>query len=235
MYGVDTYIVYAIHKDTKYVFEEWLKMSVNSTQIINILNRIKEVIESEKLYLSELDAAIGDGDHGLNMSKGFNELVEKIKEDQQEPISNILKKSGMALISNVGGASGPLYGTAFMKAATVVEGKSQIDIHDFINMIEEALNGIKARGKSESGEKTMIDSIQPALEALKQSVNNDLVDDALKSMVEAAKEGVEYTKTIIATKGRASYLGERSIGHQDPGATSSYIILKTIYEEVSKL
>ena len=81
----------------------------------------------------------------------------------------------------------------------------------------------------------MIDSIQPALEALKQSVNNDLVDDALKSMVEAAKEGVEYTKTIIATKGRASYLGERSIGHQDPGATSSYIILKTIYEEVSKL
>lgn len=210
-------------------------MSVNSTQIINILNRIKEVIESEKLYLSELDAAIGDGDHGLNMSKGFNALVEKIKEDQQEPISNILKKSGMALVSNVGGASGPLYGTAFMKAATAVEGKSQIDIHDFINMIEEALNGIKARGKSESGEKTMIDSIQPALEALKQSVNNDLASDALKNMVEAAKEGVEHTKTIIATKGRASYLGERSIGHQDPGATSSYIILKTIYEEVSKL
>ena len=99
-------------------------------------------------------------------------------------------------------------------------------------MIEEALNGIKARGKSESGEKTMIDSIQPALEALKQSVNNDLVDDALKSMVEAAKEGVEYTKTIIATKGRASYLGERSIGTIDPGSYSSYLILKTIYNEI---
>lgn len=211
-------------------------MSINGTQLIQILNKISEVLDENKSYLTELDAVIGDGDHGLNMSKGFTAVKEKLKDDDGKNIGDTLKKTGMALVSNVGGASGPLYGTAFMKAATVVIGKESIDIDDFIKMLEEALSGVKMRGKGEFGDKTMIDAIEPALEALKGSVASGLSSvEVLEKAKAAAFEGVENTKKIIAKKGRASYLGERSIGHQDAGATSSYIILNTIYEEVSKM
>jgi dihydroxyacetone kinase-like protein len=210
-------------------------MSISGTQVIQILNKIGEVIDENKAFLTELDAAIGDGDHGLNMSKGFSAVKEKIKDDSGSNIGDILKKTGMALVSNVGGAAGPLYGTAFMKAAAAVNGKDSVDISDFVRILEEALAGVKMRGKAELGEKTMIDAIEPALEALKTSVTSGLgTIEALEKAKDAALEGVEHTKKIIATKGRASYLGERSIGHQDAGATSSYLILNTIYEEVSK-
>ncbi len=211
-------------------------MSVNGKQLIQILNRISEVIDENKKYLTELDAVIGDGDHGLNMNKGFMAVKEKLKDDAGNNIGDILKKTGMALVSNVGGASGPLYGTAFMKAATAVNGKESIDIKDFIKMLEEALAGVKMRGKGELGDKTMIDAIEPALEAIKSSVDSGI--DTIKILEKAknaAFQGVEDTKKIIAKKGRASYLGERSIGHQDAGATSSYLIFNTIYEEVSKM
>jgi dihydroxyacetone kinase-like protein len=208
-------------------------MSLTGRQVIQILNKIGDVLEENKQYLSELDAAIGDGDHGINMSKGFNAVKEKIKDDNGENIGDTLKKTGMALVSNVGGASGPLYGTAFMKAAMEVNGKSSIDISDFMKMLEAALAGIKMRGKAVKGEKTMIDAIEPAIDEGKSALDQGLSTlETLKKMKESALNGVEYTKTIIATKGRASYLGERSIGHQDAGATSSYIILNTIYEEV---
>lgn len=211
-------------------------MSISGAQVIEILNKIGEVIDENKAYLTELDAAIGDGDHGLNMSKGFTAVKEKIKDDNGSNIGDTLKKTGMALVSNVGGAAGPLYGTAFMKAAAPVNGKESIDINDFIKMIEEALAGIKMRGKGVLGEKTMIDAIEPALESLKSSMaSGSGAVEALQKAKEAAFDGVEHTKKIIATKGRASYLGERSIGHQDAGATSSYLILNTIYEEVSKI
>lgn len=211
-------------------------MSINGVQLIQILNKISEVMDENKAYLTELDATIGDGDHGLNMSKGFTAVKEKLKDDNGSNIGDTLKKTGMALVSNVGGASGPLYGTAFMKAATPVIGKERVDINDFIKMLEEALAGIKMRGKGELGDKTMIDAIEPALEALKSSVASGLSPiEALEKAKSAAFEGVENTKKIIAKKGRASYLGERSIGHQDAGATSSYIILNTVYEEVSKM
>ena len=206
-------------------------MAINGDKLINILTNIKEKIEKNKAYLSELDATIGDGDHGINMSKGFNAVVEKLKDDKGEDVSLILKKTGMALVSTVGGASGPLYGTAFMKAAMAVNGKNEIDIIDFKNILDEALEGIKMRGKASLGEKTMIDAIAPALEALKSGIKNDLETlEILKNMKDEAFKGVEYTKTIIATKGRASYVGERSLGHQDAGATSSYLIFETIYE-----
>lgn len=211
-------------------------MAINGLQIIEILNKISEVMDENKLYLSELDASIGDGDHGLNMSKGFQAVKEKIKDEDGSNIADILKKSGMALVSNVGGASGPLYGTAFMKAAAPVNGKESVDINDFEKMLEEALAGIKMRGKGEKEEKTMIDAIEPAIEALKESIEKGVdAVEALKNMKEAALKGVEHTKEIVAKKGRASYLGERSIGHQDAGATSSYYILNTIYEEVKKI
>lgn len=211
-------------------------MSLTGKQVIDILGKISEKIEENKEYLTELDASIGDGDHGLNMTKGFKAVVDKLKDDDGSNIGNILKKAGMALVSNVGGASGPLYGTAFMKAGAKLNGKSQIDINDFLEALKEALTGIKMRGKADIDDKTMIDTLVPAIDVLEKALNegkNDL--DILKDVKDAAFKGVEHTKEIIAKKGRASYLGERSIGHQDPGATSCALILESIYEEVKKL
>ena len=211
-------------------------MSISGLQVISILNKIASVIEENKSYLCELDAAIGDGDHGINMNKGFIAVKDKLKDNNGVDIGEILKKTGMALVSNVGGASGPLYGTAFMKAAGEVNGKKDIDIEDFIKILEAALGGVMMRGKAEIGEKTMIDAIAPAIDVMKESLKAGLSSvDILKASKDAAFKGVEYTKTIIATKGRASYLGERSIGHQDAGATSSYLILNTIYEQVKEI
>lgn len=206
-------------------------MSVSGEKVIDILSRISNKMDENKAFLSELDAAIGDGDHGLNMSRGFAAVVEKIKDEDGNDIGSILKKTGMALVSNVGGASGPLYGTAFMKAGAAIGGKSEITVADFIVILEAALEGVKMRGKGQLGDKTMIDAIEPALEALKSAVDSNMNSlESLNMAKEAAYKGVEYTKEIIAKKGRASYLGERSIGHQDAGATSSYIIFETIYE-----
>lgn len=208
---------------------------VTVKQVKDILIKVEKVIEENKLYLSELDAAIGDGDHGLNMNKGFKAVIEKIKDLPEDDLGNILKNSGMALVSNVGGASGPLYGTAFMKAAMVVNKKSEMDINDFAKVLEEALGGIKMRGKGQEGEKTMIDTLSPAIEAGNKSIEeNKSVKEVLLEIKEAAKNGMEHTKDIVATKGRASYVGERSIGHIDAGATSMYLILNTIVEELTK-
>lgn len=206
---------------------------MNGKKVIEVINKIYEVLDKNKAYLTELDATIGDGDHGLNMSRGFSAVVEKLKDESGDNIGDVFKKTGMALVSNVGGASGPLYGTAFMKGAMAVNGKSDMDIHDFLNVLKSALDGVKQRGKGTEGEKTMIDALSPAVKAIEESINNgDDVVTVLEKAKDAALQGVEFTKTIVATKGRASYLGERSIGHQDAGATSCFYILETIYEEV---
>lgn len=205
-------------------------MEIGANEVKEIIINIAKVIEENREFLTELDANIGDADHGINMSKGFKAVVKKLSETNTESISEILKMTGMTLIANVGGASGPLYGTAFMKASTTIDKKS-MDIYDLINIIKAALEGIKFRGKSKAGEKTMIDTIEPALNALMKSKDDGLSDkEALENMKDEALKGVEYTKTIIATKGRAAYLGERSIGHQDPGAASSYLMLNEIYK-----
>lgn len=205
-------------------------MKIGVNEVKEIIINIAKVIEKNKEFLTELDANIGDADHGINMSKGFKAVVKKLSETNTGSISEILKMTGMTLISNVGGASGPLYGTAFMKASTAID-KEFIDIYDFIDILKAALEGIKFRGKSKVGEKTMIDTMEPALNALIKSKDDGLSDkEALENMKDQALKGVEYTKTIIATKGRAAYLGERSIGHQDPGAASSYLMLNEIYK-----
>jgi dihydroxyacetone kinase-like protein len=134
----------------------------------------------------------------------------------------------------VGGASGPLYGTAFMRAGQVVQGKNELSEEDIVKVFEAALDGIKQRGKAEAGDKTMIDSIEPAYKALKESLENNIaLPEALNRAANAAKEGMEYTKNISARKGRASYLGERSIGHLDPGATSAYLMIKSFSDVVN--
>ena len=171
------------------------RMSITGLQIISILNKIASVIEENKLYLSELDAVIGDGDHGINMNKGFNAVVTKLKDDDGLDIGVILKKTGMALVSNIGGAAGPLYGTAFMKAAAAINGKSDIDINDYIKILEAALGGVMMRGKAQRGEKTMIDAIAPAIDVMKKAEDAGQTSlDILKASKDARSE--EHTSEL---------------------------------------
>ncbi len=206
---------------------------VNSRELIQILTEINKKLAENKEYLTQLDSAIGDADHGINMSKGFKAVVDRISQMQDKDCGSILKTTGMTLVSTVGGASGPLYGTAFMRAGQVVGSKTELNFDDFVSLLEAALEGIKLRGKAQKGEKTIVDSLEPAVEAIKEHKKQGEAI-ALKRAVEAAKEGMEYTKKIIARKGRASYLGERSLGHQDPGATSCYLMLKTMVDWITE-
>ena len=192
------------------------------------LSRIGKSIIDSKDFLTELDREIGDSDHGINMARGFNAVSEKL--DPEAPdIGASLKKAGMTLLSTVGGASGPLYGTAYMEAGKLLAGKTELSPSDFEQALKAAIAGIQKRGHAVKGEKTMLDALIPASEALSLKLSEGAgITEALDAACDAAREGVEFTKTIIATKGRASYLGERSIGHQDPGATSAALTLEAI-------
>ncbi len=204
----------------------------DSAKVLHILTKMKEAIDENAQFLTDLDAAIGDNDHGINMARGFAKVETDLPGLAGKDIGAILKKVGMDLVSTVGGSSGPLYGTAFMKAGGKVAGKNEIGMEDFLAMMDEGIGGVQLRGKAVRGEKTMLDAMIPADEAMKEAFSAGLsVKEVLDAGVKAAEEGVEYTKTIIATKGRASYLGERSIGHQDPGATSFTVLLQAIAAE----
>ena len=198
-------------------------------KVLDIIKKIDETIEENMHFLTELDNVIGDGDHGINMARGFKAVRETLPTLDGKDIGTILNTVGMKLLSTVGGASGPLYGTFFMKAGKVMKGKMEMDMNDFLAVLDEGIQGVQKRGKAVVGEKTMIDAMIPAYDAIKASFEADGdVKKAFDAGVAAAEEGIEYTKTIIATKGRASYLGERSIGHQDPGATSFTLMLKDV-------
>ena len=196
---------------------------ISTKQLIEMIGRMSAVIQENKDFLTELDMPIGDSDHGINLARGFAAVEAKLPTVAEKDVGTILKTVGMTLVSTVGGASGPLYGTAFMKAGMKVMGKMEIGMDDFLVMLQEAVDGIKMRGKSTTGEQTMLDAMVPALEAMK-------AEGTLAAGLAAAKDGVEKTKDMIATKGRASYLGERSLGHQDAGATSFTLILGVIAE-----
>ena len=206
---------------------------MDNKKILAIISAIAKKIEAEKDFLTQLDNKIGDGDHGINLARGFKSVEEKLPTFADKDIGAILKGVGMQLVSTVGGASGPLYGTAFMKAGNVCKGKMELTDAELVAALEAAIGGIKMRGKAVEGEKTMLDALCPAYKALKENLDGgkNLID-ALTEAVDAAAKGVEYTKTIIATKGRASYLKERSLGHQDPGATSSLYMLQTALEAI---
>jgi len=204
-------------------------MSVNTDKVRSIIGDIAVVIEEQKQYLSDLDQAIGDGDHGFNMARGFAVVTQKLKDAPGADIGEVLKTVAMALISNVGGASGPLYGTLFLKAAGAAKGLTEIDLPKFIPILKEGILGVQARGKAELGDKTMIDVLIPVLECLeKDSAAGLSGKEAFANAEKVASDSMEKTKDILAKKGRASYLGERSIGHIDPGATSSYLMVSTI-------
>lgn len=209
--------------------------AITQTQITDWLISIAQIMKDNKEYLTELDSAIGDADHGFNMERGFNKVLEKINDGSiNGDIGSILKNTGMALISSVGGASGPLYGTFFMQAGTVLSLKNKLSLEDLRNGIANGVQGIKSRGRASVGEKTMIDVLEPVVESLNKSVETkDSVEVALSKVVEVAETGMKSTIGLIAQKGRASYLGARSIGHQDAGATSSYLILKALKDIIT--
>jgi dihydroxyacetone kinase-like protein len=190
-----------------------------------------EVIEENKKHLTKLDSPIGDADHGINMNRGFQTVLKKVSSAEDKDAGTILKTAGMALVSSVGGAGGPLYGTAFMQAGMAVSGKYELEGEDILNALSSALDGVVMRGKASPGDKTMVDAITPAVDAMEEALDNGADTlEALEAAAEAAKQGMKNTIPMLAKKGRASYLGERSIGHQDPGATSSYLLINTMVE-----
>ncbi len=206
-------------------------MPIQRDDILEWIKAVAQELSNQSAYLTELDSAIGDADHGVNMDRGFKAILNKMPELSDKDIGTIFKTMGMTLLSTVGGASGPLYGTLFLQAGMKTAGKMEMTLADWVEALEAGLNGVIMRGKAELQDKTMVDALTPAVAALKESLQNgQSLCNALELSAEAARKGMESTIPLVARKGRASYLGERSAGHQDPGATSSYLILKTAAE-----
>lgn len=206
-------------------------MQITAPYMIRFIERLAATIKEERDYLTELDAAIGDADHGVNLDRGFSAVLTKLPTVADKSIGTILKLVGTTLVSTVGGASGPLYGTAFLRAGISIGERFEIGPVDLIAALEAALDGIQSRGKSTRGEKTMIDALGPGIDALKaaHTAGDDFLS-VLHKGVDACKSGMLATVPMQATKGRASYLAERSIGHQDPGATSAFLMLKALVD-----
>lgn len=206
---------------------------MNQEQILRWLQRFATTIDKNKEYLTQLDAAIGDADHGINMERGLKKLQAQLPALEDKDIGTTLKSASMTMISSIGGASGPLYGTFFLRASTAIAGKHELDEHDMLTLLQAGLQGIVERGKTQLGDKTMVDALYPAVLAFAQAVQDGkLMQEAMQLTVAACEQGMISTKAMQAKKGRASYLGDRSIGHQDPGATSLYLMLKSLYESV---
>ncbi len=184
-------------------------------------------VHENAALLTDLDAAIGDADHGSNMDRGMKAAVVAIDDGSFETADALLKKVGMTLVSTVGGASGPLYGTFFLRCGTALTDVSDIDAPAFGAALRAGVEGVIGRGKAELEDKTMVDAWLPALDAYDQAVEGGAsIADALRAAADAAAEGRDATIPLIARKGRASYLGERSRDHQDPGATSTTLLLE---------
>ena len=204
-------------------------MSLSRTQIVDWLYRCGDIFTKESDFLTGLDREIGDADHGLNMHRGFSKVVEKLPSIADKDIGFILKNTGMVLLSSVGGASGPLFGTFFIRAAQVTQAHQSLTLEELYQMIRDGAEGVISRGKAEPGDKTMCDVWLPVVESLRQSCEQKLsVQAALEAASQQAEVAAQSTITMQARKGRASYLGERSIGHQDPGATSVLFMVQML-------
>ena len=208
--------------------------TISTTQMHNALETMCDTIEAEKDYLSELDGAIGDGDHGVNMAKCFREVKKKLAESTAADMNALFNDVGMVVLNSVGGAMGALYGTFFLKMAQESAGKSELGLNDLVSMLQTAEQGILDIGKASPGDKTLIDTLSPAVRALEQSARDGLaLPEALGNFEQAAQQGMESTKDMLAKMGRASRLGERTIGHQDAGATSCYFILHSLASAIA--
>ncbi len=200
---------------------------MNATEATrDLVKAMAAAMEEHRRHLTQLDSAIGDGDHGNNMHRGFQAALERLEAANPETPSDTLKAVSTALISKVGGAAGPLYGTAFLRASTALSGKEEVSPEDVVGALDAAVAGVKQRGKAEAGDKTMVDALEPAAEAAKEAASSGKsAGEVLRAAAEAAGEGAEATVPLTAKKGRASYLGARAAGHIDPGARSSYLLL----------
>ncbi|HET7049200.1 MAG TPA: dihydroxyacetone kinase subunit DhaL [Solirubrobacteraceae bacterium] len=199
-------------------------MAVNRDTVQDWMQRFAASMQEHRQELVALDTAIGDGDHGTNMDRGMRKAVEKLESQEQADAGAVLKTVAMALISNVGGAAGPLYGTLLLKMGTALAGKEDIDLATYTEAWREGIQGVQARGKAELGDKTMLDALVPGVEALEKAPD---LDSGLREAASAAESGMRDTIPLVARKGRASYLGERSQDHQDPGATSTFYLYQT--------
>ncbi len=206
-------------------------MSIGVPEVVGWLRVYADTIAEHKVELTELDSAIGDADHGTNMDRGMRAVIAKLDGAAPADVGAVLKTAGMTLISTVGGSGGPLYGTLFMQAGNALAGVTELTGEVLAGALEAGVAGVGKIGKSTTGEKTMLDALVPATEAFRGAVDGGAsLGDALAAAADAARQGMEATIPMLATKGRASYLGERSIGHQDPGATSSHLLLRTLAE-----
>jgi phosphoenolpyruvate---glycerone phosphotransferase subunit DhaL len=207
---------------------EAVGVSVPYAQVLGWVETFSATVTENKEYLTRLDSAIGDADHGINMDRGMTAVNAKLDGLEGDDIGAMLKTVGMTLVSTVGGAGGPLYGTLFLQMGMATAGKTELEPEDWAAALDAAVKGVEMRGKAEPGDKTMIDALIPARDAYSAALAEGAsFEDALRRSAKAAEEGMEATTPLVAKKGRASYLGERSAGHQDPGATSSYLLVKT--------
>jgi phosphoenolpyruvate---glycerone phosphotransferase subunit DhaL len=193
---------------------------------LEVIRAMAAAVEEQRRYLTKLDSEIGDGDHGNNMHRGFQAALERLDGTTASSPADVLKAVSMALVSKVGGATGPLYGTAFLRASAALGDREELSGADVAQALEAALGGIKQRGRAEVGDKTIVDALEPAVEAARDAAADGDAAKVLRAAAEAAAKGAESTVPLTARKGRASYLGPRAQGHQDPGATSTYYLLE---------
>jgi phosphoenolpyruvate---glycerone phosphotransferase subunit DhaL len=203
-------------------------------QLAGWLQRFRDLVINHKTVLTELDSAIGDADHGINMARGMTSVIDKLDGDQPSQVNDLFKTVAMALVSSVGGASGPLYGTFFLRFAGAAGPVIELDAHALDAALRAGLTGIVERGKAQAGDKTMVDALWPALDAMEAVINTggDLAI-AVAAARDAAAAGRDETVPMVARKGRASYLGERSVGHMDPGAASMSLLFDALAEEIA--
>ncbi|MDT2661293.1 dihydroxyacetone kinase subunit DhaL [Enterococcus hulanensis] len=212
------------------------EMTFDKQYFANCLAEMARLTEENRDYWTKLDSDIGDGDHGINLSIGFRAVTSNLQENLEnaEDISSLLKKSGMVLLSKVGGASGPLYGSFFIKMGKDDAGKREVSFPEFAGMLKNGVEAVQLRGKAEVGDKTMIDALQPGMEYLDTHKNDDDPVKVMEETVSIMKQGAESTIPLVAKKGRAMRLGERAIGHKDPGSESSWMLLNVFLEEMKK-
>lgn len=209
-------------------------MALTRAQIILWLQQCALLFEQNSDYLTDLDREIGDADHGLNMNRGFRKVQEKLPEFEGQDIGTILKTTGMTLLSNIGGASGPLFGTFFIRAAKPTASLQSLELNQLVEMVTEGVEGIVSRGKAEPNDKTMCDVWWPVVESLKHANEQNLsIKEAIVQAQVVAEKAAENTIAMQARKGRASYLGERSIGHKDPGSASVVLMIQALANSIN--
>lgn len=211
-------------------------MAVGYAECLEFVRAFARSVAANREYLTQLDAEIGDADHGINMDRGMKAVLPKVEALEGADIGGLFRTVAMTLISTVGGASGPLYGTVFLQLSSSLKGQEEVGAREWAAAVTSAVQGVQARGHAEPQDKTMVDALLPAAQALREVAESedDDFDEALQAATEAARQGMEATIPWVARKGRASYLGERSAGHQDPGATSSWLLMQAAQEAFAK-